>query len=140
MKVAKNTKRHRAHYEAILKVSPQFAPAANNLAWILVDHGGNIDVALSHAQMARERQPDDPNIADTLGWIYYKKNANLLAVSLLKEAVDKLANEPVVHYHYGMAQKKNGDAAGAKKALQTALKLNPNFPGSEEARKTLEGL
>ena len=71
---------------------------------------------------------------------YYKKNANLLAVSLLKEAVDKLSNEPLVHYHYGMAQKKNGDAAEAKKALQAALKLNPNFPGSEEARKTLEGL
>lgn len=136
----KEHEKAQGHYEAILKVSPQFAPAANNLAWILVDHGGNIDVALSHAQMARERQPNDPNIADTLGWIYYKKNANLLAVSLLKEAVDKLPNEPVVHYHYGMAQKKTGDAAGAKKALQTALKLNPNFPGSEEARKTLQGL
>ena len=128
------------HYEVILTVSPQFAPAANNLAWILVDHGGNIDVALSYAQMARERQPDDPNIADTLGWIYYKKNANLLAVSLLKEAVDKLPNEPVVHYHYGMAQKKSADVAGAKKTLQTALKLSPNFLGSEDARKALEGL
>ena len=136
----KEHEKAQGHYEAILKVSPQFAPAANNLAWILIDHGGNIDVALSHAQIARERQPNDPNIADTLGWIYYKKNANLLAVSLLKEAVDKLSNEPLVHYHYGMAQKKNGDAAEAKKALQAALKLNPNFPGSEEARKTLEGL
>lgn len=128
------------HYEAILKLDPQFAPAANNLAWIIVEHGGNIDFALSHAQIARERQPNDPHIADTLGWIYYKKNASLLAVSLLREAVDKLPNEPVVYYHFGMAQKKNGDAAGAKKALQTALRLNPNFPGSEDTRKILEGL
>jgi hypothetical protein len=51
-----------------------------------------------------------------------------------------LPNEPVVHYHYGMAQKKNGDTAGAKKTLQAALKLNLNFPGSEDARKILEGL
>ena len=127
-------------YEEILKLNPQFAPAANNLAWILAEHGGNLDVALSHAQTAREQKPDDPYIADTLGWVYYKKNALLLAGSLLKEAVEKLPNEPVVHFHYGMAQHKNGDAAGAKKTLQTALKLDQNFPGSDEAKKTLKGL
>ena len=132
--------RSRERYEDILKRNSQFAPAANNLAWILVDQDGNLDMALSYAQTAREQRPDDPSIADTLGWVYYKKNAYLLAVSLLKEAAEKLPNEPVVHFHYGMAQQKTGDSAGAKKALQTALKLNQNFPGFEEARKTMEGL
>ena len=113
---------------------------ANNLAWILLEQGGNLDVALSHAQTAREQQPNDSNIADTLGWVYYKKNAYLLAMSLLKEAVEKLPNEPVVHFHYGLAQQKNGDQAGAKKSLQTALKLSQTFDGSEEAKKTLAGL
>ena len=103
-----------AHYETILRLAPRFAPAANNLAWILVEHGGNLDVALSHAQMAREQQPNDSHIADTLGWIYYKKNANLLATNLLKEAVGKLPHEPAIHFHYGMAQQKNGDRTGAK--------------------------
>ena len=129
-----------ARYEAILKQSPRFAPAANNLAWTMAEQGGNLDVALSHAQTAREGKPDDPYMADTLGWVYYKKNAFLLAISLLKEAADKLPNEPVVHFHLGMAQSKNGDAAGAKKSLQTALKLSQSFPGSDEAKKTLAGL
>ena len=123
-----------------LRLDSQFAPAANNLAWILVEQGGNLDRALSYAQTAREQRPDDPHIADTLGWIYYKKNAYLLAINLLKEAAEKLPNEPNVQFHYGMAQYKNGDAAGAKKALQTSLKLNKNFPGSDEAQKTLAGL
>ena len=127
-------------FESILKTNPKFAPAANNLAWLIVEQGGNLDVALSHAQTAREQQPEDPHIADTLGWIYYKKNAYLLAVSLLKEAADKLANDPVVQFHYGMAQYKNGDQAGAKEALQTSLKLSKDFSGSEEAQKTLAGL
>jgi tetratricopeptide (TPR) repeat protein len=129
-----------AHYEQALKLNPKFAPAANNLAWIQAEHGGNLDVALSYAQTAREQQPYDPHIADTLGWIYYKKNSYLLAVSLLKEAVEKLPNDPSSQFHYGMAQYKNGNAAGAKKALQASLNLNQNFPGSEEARKTLSGL
>ena len=128
-----------AHYEEILKLDPRFAPAANNLAWILVEHGGNLDVALSHAQMAREQQPNDSYIADTLGWVYYK-NAYLLARSLLKDAVEKLPHEPDIHFHYGMAQHKNGDQAGAKKSLQTALELRQTFSGSEEARKMLAGL
>ena len=130
----------RAHYEEILRLNSRFAPAANNLAWILAEQGGNLDVALSYAQTAREQQPDNPRIADTLGWIYYKKNAYLLAVSLLKEAAEKLPKEPEVQYHYGMAQQKTGDSTGAKMSLQTALKLSQTFAGSEETRKTLAGL
>jgi len=129
-----------SHYEATLKLAPRFAPAANNLAWLIAERGGNLDVALSHAQTAREAKPDDPHIADTLGWIYYKKHAYLLAVNLLKEAVEKLPNNPVTNFHYGMALFKNGDAGGAKKSLQTALKLSQSFPGSEEAEKTLADL
>lgn len=136
----KEYEKAQAHYEAILKLDPRFAPATNNLAWILVEHGGNLDVALAHAQTAREQRPDDPHIADTLGWIYYKKNAYLLAVNLLKEAVEKLPNEPIVRFHYGMAQYKNGDVAGAKKTLAASLKLSKDFAGSEEAQKTLSSL
>ncbi len=129
-----------AQYQQALKLNPKFAPAANNLAWLMAEQGANLDVALSYAQTAREQKPDDPNIADTLGWIYYKKNAYLLAVNLLKEAADKLPNDPVVQFHYGMAQYKNGNAAGARTALQTSLKLSKDFTGSEEAKKTLGGL
>ena len=136
----KEYEKAQGHYQESLKINPRFAPAANNLAWILVEQGGNLDTALSYAQIAREQKPDDPHIADTLGWIYYKKNAYLLAVNLLKEAVEKLPKEPTVQYHYGMAQYKNGDATGAKKTLQASLKLSQNYLGSEEARKTLAGL
>ena len=136
----KEYEKAQAHYESVLKLDPRFAPAANNLSWILAEHGGNLDVALSHAQMAREQQPNDSHIADTLGWVYYKKNAYLLATSFLKEAVEKLPLEPDVHFHYGMAQQKNGDRAGAKKSFQTALALSQTFSGSEEARKMLAEL
>ena len=128
------------HYAHALKLDAKFAPAANNLAWLQAERGGNLDVALSYAQTAREQRPDDPHIADTLGWIYYKKHSYRLATNLLKEAVEKLANEPLIQYHYGMSQYRNGDARGAKKSLEMALKLNQHFPGSEEAKNTLAGL
>ena len=86
-------------YEDALKINPKFAPAANNLAWLLIEQGGNSDVALSHAKIAREQLPHDPNVADTLGWIYYRIGIYLKALSLLKEAVEKLPDNPIVHYH-----------------------------------------
>jgi tetratricopeptide (TPR) repeat protein len=127
----------KAQYEQVLALNPKFAPAANNLAWLMMEHGDNIDVALAYAQTAREQSAEDPHIADTLGWIYYKKNAYLKAVSLLKEAAEKLPSDPVVQYHYGMAQDKNGNPEAAKKTLAASLKLNPNYPGADEARKVL---
>jgi tetratricopeptide (TPR) repeat protein len=136
----KEYEKARARYEEALKIDPKFAPAANNLAVILSEQGGNIDVALNYAQVAREQRPEDPNIADTLGWIYYKKNAYLLAANLLKEAAEKLPDNPMVQYHYGLAQQKNGDVAGAKKSLKASLKLSADFPGADEARKVLKEL
>ena len=106
----------------------------------MAEHGGNLDEALSFAEDARAQQENNPHIADTLGWIYYKKNAFLKAVSLLSEAAAKLSENPVVQYHLGMAQFKNGNRLEGKKALEAAFQLSPNFPGAEEAKATLDML
>jgi Flp pilus assembly protein TadD len=127
----------RAHYEQALRINPRFAPAANNLAVLYAEHGGDIDRALSLAQTAREQLPQDPLVADTLGWLYYKKNVNRYAVSLLKEAAAKASDNAVIQYHLGMVYQKNGDKELAKQALQASLKLNPSHPGAEEARRLL---
>ncbi len=128
------------HYRKTLDIEPKFSPAANNLAWLMAEHGGNLDEALAFAENARAQLADNPNIADTLGWFYYNKNAYLKAVSLLQEAAEKLPENPVVQYHLGMAQFKNGDRQQGKKSLEAAFQLSPNFPGSEEAKATLEML
>jgi cellulose synthase operon protein C len=45
---------------------------ANQLAYIYLEHGGDVNVALGLAQQAKQKMPDSPNVADTLGWAYYK--------------------------------------------------------------------
>ena len=127
-------------YQEAVRINPRFAPAANNLAWLMVERGGNVDVALGYAQTAREVTPTDPNVADTLGWIYYQKKVYLKAVSLLKEAADQLHENPVILYHYGMAQYRNENKPEARKALEKSLQLNANHPGASEAKATLEEL
>ena len=73
---------------------PRFAPAANNLAWLYSEHGGDKEKALELAQRAKEAAPDDPHISDTLGWILYKRGVYQRAVGLLKESAAKLPDQP----------------------------------------------
>ncbi len=136
----KKYEKAQARYERILEINPEFGPAANNLAWLYTERGGNIDVALGLAETARAQLPEDPNVADTLGWLYYKKNAYLKAISALKEAAEKMDDNSVVQYHLGMAYAKNGDTDLAKAALQRALSLNETFEGAEEAKTVLADL
>jgi hypothetical protein len=47
------------------------------------------------SRSAKEQFPDDPHISDTLGWIYYKKNVFSRAIVYLREANDKIQNNPI---------------------------------------------
>lgn len=126
------------HYKKALKINPGFAPAANNLAFLYAERGGNIDEALNLAQKAKEQAPDDPHVSDTLGWIYYKKNVPTRAITYLKEAGAKVPDQPVIKYHLGMAYYKNGNHDLAKNELNQALKIDPKFEGADEATATLK--
>jgi tetratricopeptide (TPR) repeat protein len=133
-------KRARANYEATLKINAQFAPAANNLAWLLVEHLEDGEHALSYAETARRIAPTDPYIADTLGWIYYRKQLYAKSASMLKEAVDRLPTHPLVLYHYGMVQYANKERDQAKQALDKFLTVAPDDPHAQEAKEVLAKL
>ena len=108
-------------YEKLLKTNPRFAPAANNLAWMLAEEGPDKDLprALLLAQAARDAAPQDPQIADTLGWVLYKQGAYPRAEALLREAAEKLPTNAEVLYHLGMAQAKLGqERRGARVARE----------------------
>src|SRR5271170_8115294 len=46
-------------------------PAAQ-LAFLYLDHGGDVNAALSMAQMVKQKMPDSVVASDILGWAYYK--------------------------------------------------------------------
>src|SRR5262249_32501532 len=59
-------------YRRVLQIEPKAAVAANNLAMILVNRNSNLEDARQLAETAQRELPDDPNVNDTLGWIYHK--------------------------------------------------------------------
>ena len=132
-------------YQNALAISPQNVPASNSLAYVMLQTGGNLDVALSLAQTARRGLPDSPGVADTLGWIYYQKGAYQSAVSILQEALklqqkNNLPDNPNIHYHLGMAYAKSGEDTLARQQLEKMLKMNPNSSDATDAKKQLAQL
>jgi Flp pilus assembly protein TadD len=130
----------RAKYEKVLAIDSRAPVAANNLAWIYAETGGNLDIALQLAQTAKGQLPERPEVNDTLGWLYYKKGLATLAVPPLRESVKSDPKNPIYQYHLGLAYAKNGDTANARQALTQALSLKPNFEGAEDARRVLASL
>jgi tetratricopeptide (TPR) repeat protein len=128
------------HYREVLRVNPDFAPAANNLAFLLADRSENLDEALMLAQKAKEKLPQDPSVMDTLGWVYYKRGLYDSAIAELSDSAEKLPAHAGVHYHLGMAYYRKEKRDLAKEHLSRALRLDAGFDGAEEARRVLSEL
>jgi tetratricopeptide (TPR) repeat protein len=127
-------------YEKLVKANPRFAPASNNLAWMLAEEGKDLPRAFLLAQSARDAAPEDPQVADTLGWVLYKQGAYPRAAALFQEAAEKLPTNAEVLYHLGLAQAKLGKSKEARAALEKSLQISAAYPGAEEAKATLAAL
>ena len=92
------------------------------------------------AQRARQQQPKSPQIADTLGWIYIKKNLSEEAIRIFKDVVVHDPDNPAFRYHYGMALLQKGDKASAKRELDLAMKNNPSKGDKVKIQALLQNL
>ncbi len=113
-------------WEQILKIDPSHPVALNNLAFIKAQEGVDLDQALTMSQRARQSMPNSPEVSDTLGWIYIKKNLSEDAVRVFKDLTAQSPKNPVFHYHYGMALLQKGDKPSAKREFEAALADNPS--------------
>jgi tetratricopeptide (TPR) repeat protein len=123
-----------------LEIDPSAAVAANNMAWIYGSTGENLDKALELAQVAYGKLPNSPEVGDTLGYIYYKKDLLPQAIEMLKASVEKDPNKPDYHYHLGLALAKSGDKAAATEHLTRALAIRQDFEGAADAKTQLAAL
>jgi tetratricopeptide (TPR) repeat protein len=140
------------NYRKALEQDQNSAIAANNLAWLYATQGkGNLDEAVRLAQGIVQKNPTVAGFADTLGWVYYKKGLFGAATEQLQKAVSldeaaaQKSNESPnasYHYHLGAALASKGDKAGAKRELETSVRMGEKAPFAEidEARKALSVL
>jgi Flp pilus assembly protein TadD len=128
-------KEARDMYEQVLKLQPDNGIVMNNYAYAIAETGGDMDMALTYAQQAKQKFPQDLNVADTLGWIYIKKNLYDNAIQLYRPLVAQAPGNATFRYHLGMALSQKGDKIAARKELEAALR---NRPSKEEEGKIRE--
>ena len=124
-------------YERSLESDASNAIAKNNLASVLADHGGDLNVALTLAQQAKEKMVDSLEVTNTLGWIYYKRQLYSMALKYLEDCVKKDQKNATFQYELGMTQWKLGHTAEARTSLVKALDLDAHFPEATSAASTL---
>ena len=124
-------------YQEVLKINGNFAPAANNLAWIMA-HEAQPDLgeALRLALTAKQALPDDAHIIDTLGMVHYKRGSFGLARTEFAQAAAIRSDMPVFQYHLALALYGDNQKDKAIEELQEALAK----PQAFEERKDAEAL
>lgn len=122
-------------YEQILKLQPDNLVALNNYSFYLADQGTNLDLALTFAQKAKAKAPADPNIADTLGYVYLKKNLPQNAIVIFSDLSGKYPKVSTFHVRLANAYMLKGDTASAKKSLALARQSNPTAQDQQEIQK-----
>ena len=127
-------------YKKVLQIQPNQPTAANNLSYLLLEHGGDLGYAVSLAQTALAAMPDSANAADTLGWAHYKLGTYDSAIGLLQEATTKTPQNATYQYHLGLAYAKANKVELARASFQRALKLDPNSSRVNEIRQALATL
>ena len=137
-------------YERLLAVvkTPD-VPLLNNLATLYVDYFNNLDAAFDMARQARSLQPtvagaltpeaksDAAFVADTLGWVLYRRGDFPQAFALAQEAVTQIPDHPEIQAHFGLAAAAMGQTEVARKALEAAVAGPDDFTAKAEARQRL---
>jgi tetratricopeptide (TPR) repeat protein len=126
-----------ALYRKALTIHPDDAAASNNLAYGMLEHGGDPNVALTLAQTARRALPDQPNVADTLGWAYYHIGAFAPATPLFEEATRKSANNQTYRYHLALNYQRMNDCQRSRQEFNKVIGIDPNSHVAAQARHAL---
>jgi tetratricopeptide (TPR) repeat protein len=125
------------HYRSSLESNPKFAPAANNLAYLLAEREKHLPDALRYARLAHRLTPEDHRVLDTLGWVYVKLGMYDQAVRKLTQSLEHAPDNPTILYHLGVAYYKSGAMDQAEARLKQALDISEDFEGARHAKEIL---
>lgn len=127
-------------YRRLLQLAPNNPIVLSDLAYILAVKKHYVQAAIPLAEQAYELAEENPNVSDTLGWIYHLAGQNDKAAMLLEKAARTGYNNSQILLHFAVVSAEIGDTLAAEVALQGALEINPKLEETEEVKQLREKL
>lgn len=121
-----------------IEAEPAHLGAANDLAWLLAETGGDLELALELARRAVRVAPSGAT-HDTLGWVHLKRGDGDLAEAAFRQVIADQGESGTLLYHLGLAQAAQGETADAIETLRKAVAADA-FPESAAASAELARL
>ena len=112
-------------YRSILELTPGDAGALNALGYALTNNTERFSEAAELLEEAIAKDPRNPAIIDSLGWVYFKLGKNRQAEVLLKEAYQQYP-DPEVAAHLIELLWSVGREIEARDLMTAQLKTSPN--------------
>ena len=109
-----------AEYSRVLGSDARHTGALNNLAWLRLERS-ELWAARVLAWRAHDLAPDDPQIADTYGWVLHRVGQHAEAVSTLRKAYTRRPQDEVIRFHLASALAANGDKREARRHLEALV-------------------
>jgi tetratricopeptide (TPR) repeat protein len=119
---------------------PERPELANNLAFILARKQQDLDLAYSLMVPLREQFPENPVILDTYAYVLSAKGQYERAMPIFEKALQQAGGNPAIRFHYAQALAATGRHLEARRNLEAALILDPDFSQADEARNLLNQL
>jgi len=135
---SKNYKAAATHYQAVIDIEPNNAPALNNLAWI----GGELGdpKALGYAGRAVKIAPNSAPMLDTYGMLLVKKGETRQGLEYLRRATELAPGRHDLRINYAMALTRAGQKDQARKELESLQAVPEDFPGKSGIPALLKAL
>lgn len=122
----------------IINQEPNNAMALNALGYTLADRTERFAEALALIEQARQINPNDPAIADSLGWVHFRLGQLDKAEELLRDAYARYPDAEVAA-HYGEVLWVQGKERKARKIWKEAQEAAPGNAILKATVKRLTG-
>jgi len=115
------------------KTSPDNPMVQNNLGYLLLEQGRDLEEAAALIEASAKATPDNGNVVDSLGWAQFKLGKTAEAEATLRRAAELSPFSPEVRKHLGEVLVKQGKLAEAAEQWERALAfVFPDRPALEK--------
>ncbi|HWE52128.1 MAG TPA: tetratricopeptide repeat protein [Bryobacteraceae bacterium] len=108
-------------FRRVLDSDANNAGAMNYLGYMFADRGVRLDEAKQLISKALDIDPGNPAYLDSLAWVHYHQSQFDQAASELRDALDKMGDDPTVHEHLGDVYLKQGKIREAIQQWEASL-------------------